>query len=180
MTFDPKAMATCASEEAVASLVTKLHTEANDTLCVCCIKDGTALLTAHDSSVVKIWSTENGSLVHSIRTPVQGCASCVCASPSTDHNLMVSVDDTVLLYDDRDLLTPAHKFSFNKEEVNEIDVNPKGNFLCSCDDGGDVKVIDIENAKLFKTLSRHHSNICSTVKFHPRKPWELISRRARL
>lgn len=175
MTFDLKAMATCRSEGTVASLVTKLHTKANDTLCVCSIKDGTALLTAHDASLVKIWSTEDGSLVHDVQTPVQGCASCVCASPITEHNFMVSVDDTVLVYDHRDLLTPAHQFNFNQEEVNEIDVHPKGNFLSSCDDGGDIKVIDVGNAKLFKTLSRQHSNICSTVKFHPRKPWELIS-----
>jgi len=175
MTFDLKAMATCRLEGTEASLVTKLHTKANDTLCVCSIKDGTALLTAHDASLVKIWSTEDGSLVHNVQTPVQGCASCVCASPITEHNFMVSVDDTVLVYDHRDLLTPAHQFNFNQEEVNEIDVHPKGNFLSSCDDGGDIKVIDVGNAKLFKTLSRQHSNICSTVKFHPRKPWELIS-----
>lgn len=164
------------SSGAEASLVTKLHTKTSDTLCVCTTKDDRLLLTGHDASTLKIWSTNDGTLSHSIQTSVLGGAvNCVCSSPSNEHQFAVSVEETVLLYDHRELAKPVHTFHFNQEEVNQIDIHPKGNFLCACDDAGEIKVIDIENRKLFKALFNQHSNICSTVKFHPCKPWEVVS-----
>ena len=164
------------SSGAEASLVTKLHTKTSDTLCVCTTKDDRLLLTGHDASTWKIWSANDWSLLHSIQTSVLGGAvNSVCSSPSNEHQFAVSVEESVLLYDHRELAKPVHTFHFNQDEVNQIDIHPKGNFLCSCDDAGEIKVVDIENGKLFKTLFNQHDNICSTVKFHPCKPWEVVS-----
>ena len=156
--------------ELTTSIVTLLDTRVEDTYCLCSTKDLT-LLSGHDS-LVKLWSPKDGSLINHISTPVHGDVTCLVQAP---QSFAISVDSTVLFYDWRKLEKPLHQFSFNREEVNEIDIHQNGNFCCACDDSGEVKVIDVENAKVFKTLSRCHTNICTTVKFHPRKPWELIS-----
>lgn len=150
--------------------ISLLDTRVEDTFCLCSTKDNN-LLSGHDS-LLKLWSPKDGSLINEISTPVRGDVTCIVQSEKT---LAASVDNAVLFYDWRDLENPLHQFSFNREEINEICIHQNGNYLCAGDDSGDIKVIDVENAKVFKTLSRCHTNICSTVKFNPRKPWELVS-----
>jgi len=65
-------------------------------------------------------------------------------------------------------------FEHNKDEINQMCVSPEDNFLASCDDTGSIKVIDVEKGKLTTVLSKH-SNICSSVKFRPTKPNQLLS-----
>lgn len=60
-------------------------------------------------------------------------------------------------------------------QINQIDIHPKGSFICSCDDNGEVKIIDIDNKKIKHTLTNFHDGICATVKFSAKKPWELLS-----
>ncbi|MCO5571129.1 hypothetical protein L7F22_024861 [Adiantum nelumboides] len=67
------------------------------------------------------------------------------------------------------------KFDYNIEEINQVALNQKASYLAAADDSGEIKVIDLENCKLHKTLRGVHTNICSTVQFHPHRPWELIS-----
>eukprot|EP00850_Spirogloea_muscicola_P009921 SM000057S18351 [mRNA] locus=s57:132277:135148:+ [translate_table: standard] len=67
---------------------------------------------------------------------------------------------------------PLHKFAFNREEINQVAITNKGTFLAAADDSGEVKVVDLAEGKLRKTLQAAHSNICSSVQFHPRRPWE--------
>jgi WD40 repeat protein len=71
--------------------------------------------------------------------------------------------------------SPLHTYSFNSEEINQVAVNHKGTFLAAADDSGEIKVINLQNHKLFKTLQGVHSNICSSAVFHPRRPWEVVS-----
>ncbi|ESR62778.1 hypothetical protein CICLE_v10015641mg [Citrus x clementina] len=70
---------------------------------------------------------------------------------------------------------PLESYNYNKEEINQIVCNPKSSFLACADDGGDVKIIDIRQHCLYKTLRAGHSSICSSVQFIPWKPWEVIS-----
>ena len=168
MTFDLTIMAGRNDHEGKA--VSLLDTGVEDTFCLCSTKNNN-LLSGHDS-LLKLWSPKDGSLINQISTSVRGDVTCIVQSEKT---FAASVDNTVLFYDWRDLVKPLHQFSFNREEINEICIHQNGNFLCACDDSGEIKVIDVENAKVFKTLSRCHTNICSTVKFNPRKPWELVS-----
>ena len=156
-------------------LLSRLHTKEENTYCLCGRKGSKEnLLTGHDS-IFKIWSIQERSLIQSVVTPVKGDVTCICPSPANVNHFAVSVDTTVVYYDQRTLSKPLFQFQFNAEEINTIDIHNKGSFLCACDDAGEIKVIDIDNGKLFKTLSRTHSNICSAVKFNPRKPWEILS-----
>ncbi|KDO77901.1 hypothetical protein CISIN_1g017194mg [Citrus sinensis] len=67
---------------------------------------------------------------------------------------------------------PLESYNYNKEEINQIVCNPKSSFLACADDGGDVKIIDIRQHCLYKSLRAGHSSICSSVQFIPWKPWE--------
>lgn len=151
------------------------------TLChssvICTSKEG-KLYTGHDS-VIKIWwecfRSQEWCLLHSVKTPVEGEVTCITVFPSNFNLFATSVNNSILIYDIRQISQPQQHMCFNRDEINQLDVNNKETFLCSCDDSGEIKVINIDNGTLFKTLSRCHTNICSSVKFNPRKPWEVIS-----
>lgn len=156
-----------------AEVSRKLDTGQEDTFCLCSARDG-RLLTGH-YSVIKIWDpSKNWSLSHSIYT-AQGEVTCIAQSPVLDHCVAASVGSTVLMFDLRSSSKPVNEFSFLSEDINEVTFHPKGTYLSACDDAGDIAVIDTSKGQLYRTLTKQHENICSSVKFHPRKPWELIS-----
>lgn len=70
---------------------------------------------------------------------------------------------------------PLEIYNYNKEEINQVVCNSKSSFLAAADDGGDVKIIDIRQQCLYKTLRAGHESICSSVQFLPWKPWEVIT-----
>ncbi|KAF7840341.1 cellulose synthase A catalytic subunit 8 [UDP-forming] [Senna tora] len=47
---------------------------------------------------------------------------------------------------------PLECYNYNKEDINQIVCNSKSSFLAAADDGGDVKIIDIRQQCLYKTL----------------------------
>lgn len=153
-------------------LQTKIDTK-NDVLCISCCSNG-QVISGHDSAF-KIWSENGESLLHTVATPTAGEVTCSCQSPTEPHHMAISVATTVAIYDDRNLCSPLQQYHFNKEEINEICFHGKGPYLSACDDAGEIKVIHTEDNKVFRTLSGLHSNICSSVKFLPRRPWELVS-----
>lgn len=144
------------------------------------LSKGRILLTGHES-IFKVWSCHSGkhdwSLLHQVSTPEKGSVTCICQFPDCDDKYAVSVNNCVAIYGIRSGAAPKlqHAFHFNSDEINQIDINPKGSFICAGDDSGEIKVIDVEKLCLYKTLNRQHSNICSTLKFNPRKPWEMFS-----
>ena len=150
----------------------RTDTGSEDTFSVCCCSDG-RLISGHNS-VVKVWSASGDSLVHTIATATPGDITCICQTPSSEHQFGVSVSTTVLLYDDRNLAAPVDQYQYNEEEINEISFHQNG-YISACDDAGKIRIIDTENHRLFKTLSGPHSNICATAKFLPKRPWELVS-----
>ncbi len=113
-------------------------------------------------------------------TVCEGVA-CICQFPVSPR-LALSSNQTVILYDYTfaepegvTALTEYQRYCFNKEEINSLDVHCKETYICSCDDNGDISIIDIDNNCLLWSLSKFHESICSSVKFCPRKPYELIS-----
>uniref|UniRef100_A0A2P2JI45 WD repeat-containing protein 53 n=3 Tax=Rhizophora mucronata TaxID=61149 RepID=A0A2P2JI45_RHIMU len=66
-------------------------------------------------------------------------------------------------------------YIYNKEEINQIACNSKGTFLASADDGGDVKIIDVNQDCHYKTLRTGHTSICSSAQFIPWRPWEVVT-----
>ena len=154
-----------------AKLVLKLDTCEDDVFCI--TPDGSGLYTGH-YTLVKRWK-QDGSLTHSIQLPVQGEVTCISSTPT---KLAISTGTSILLYDPRNLTTPIETCSHNKDEINQICINPSDNFLISCDDTGAILALDVSTnrLKLYRTCHNGtHTNICSTVAFHPRKNWEIIS-----
>ncbi|CAH8391976.1 unnamed protein product [Eruca vesicaria subsp. sativa] len=47
---------------------------------------------------------------------------------------------------------PLDSYSYNKEKVNQVICNGRSSFLASADDSGDIKIIDICQKCLYKTL----------------------------
>eukprot|EP00850_Spirogloea_muscicola_P012596 SM000082S22838 [mRNA] locus=s82:214066:216770:+ [translate_table: standard] len=94
--------------------------------------------------------------------------------PHNDNTFHFSAATTVYSIDLRQGpgVEPLHKFAFNCEEINQVAISNKGTFLAAADDSGEVKVVDLAEGKLRKALQAAHSNICSSVQFHPRRPWE--------
>ena len=80
----------------------------------------------------------------------------------------------ILLFDTRNFTNPVEEFNFNEEEINQIILNEKEDFLASCDDSGNIKMINLLHKNVYKTL-RKHTNICAAIAFRPKRPWDLLS-----
>lgn len=103
--------------------------------------------------------------------------SSVCFTSARSEIFYSSAGASVYCIDTRlgSVSEATMKFDYNCEEINQVALNQKASYLAAADDSGEIKVIDLENCKLQKTLRGVHTNICSTVQFHPHRPWELIS-----
>ncbi|XP_051126211.1 uncharacterized protein LOC127248082 isoform X2 [Andrographis paniculata] len=66
-------------------------------------------------------------------------------------------------------------YNYNKDEINQIAFHPKSSFLAAADDTGDVKIIDVRQRCLYRTLRAGHKSICSSVQFLPWRSWEVIT-----
>ncbi|GLT80123.1 hypothetical protein SLA2020_515780 [Shorea laevis] len=105
--------------------------------------------------------------------------SSLCFNSGNEDIIYVSSGKEVKCFDVHMLASNTWRalenYSYNKEEINQVACNSKSSFLASADDGGEVKIIDIHQNSLFKTLRAGHSSICSCVQFVPWRPWEVIS-----
>ncbi|KAJ9565885.1 hypothetical protein OSB04_001851 [Centaurea solstitialis] len=54
---------------------------------------------------------------------------------------------------------PLESYNYNKEEINQITCNSKSSFLAAADDAGDIKIIDIRQKCLYKTLRAAHESV---------------------
>lgn len=152
-----------------------ISTKASDVFCLCTSNSEqfTGVISGHHSRV-NIWK-EEGVHALTIDTPVAGEITSLCTHPLEVEKVFVSVESTVLVYDQRHSSVPLHKLSFSRDEIDQIAINKKGEFLAACDDSGDIQIINIDDTRLFRTCRRGHQNICSSVAFHPKRSWELIS-----
>ncbi|XP_019627340.1 PREDICTED: WD repeat-containing protein 53-like [Branchiostoma belcheri] len=142
-------------------------------LCLACSVDG-VLASGGESGELCLWSVEKPGLLRQVSGLSDADVTSVCFSVKQPHVLCAAVGESVLLFDSRDVSEPVHQFKFNSEEINQVTLNEKENFLAACDDSGEIKIIDFEGRKLFKTL-RGHENICSSAKFCPKKTWGMVS-----
>ena len=173
----------CAEEKLSTHLCCKFKDEsANETLSVCVSQDG-AVFTGHDSKL-NVWiRTQDDSKTKSCKwsktgtliTPTKGDVNAICEATTASRGLLIfSLDNCILFYDRQNLTEHLRQVCHSKDEINQLSVNAKGNLLCACDDSGEIKLIDTSSYQVVKTLTAH-DNICSTVKFIPRKPWEILS-----
>ncbi|KAI3495375.1 hypothetical protein L1887_37706 [Cichorium endivia] len=107
----------------------------------------------------------------------QNPISSLCFKPGNEDIIYVSSENEVKVFDVHMLASwkPLESFNYNKEEINQITCNSKSSFLAAADDGGDIKIIDIRQKCLYKTLRAAHESICSSVQFLPWRPWEVIT-----
>ncbi|KAF5944539.1 hypothetical protein HYC85_018616 [Camellia sinensis] len=100
--------------------------------------------------------------------------SSLCFKPGNEDIIYVSSGTEVKGFDVH--LAASSKclesYNYNKEEINQIACNSRSCFLAAADDGGDVKIIDIRQQGLYKTLRAGHYN---SVQFLPWRPWEVIT-----
>ena len=98
-------------------------------------------------------------------------------SAGNDDILYAAYGNTVTCLDMR--MAPSsgklQKHTFNTDDINQITVNLKSSYLAAADDSGEVKIMDIRQHCLYKTLRSVHTNICSSMQFNPCRPWEVIS-----
>lgn len=99
----------------------------------------------------------------------------ICFCVINPERLYASCGNKVFGYDLRNPSSAVCEFEFNRDEINQVAIHDKGGFLAACDDSGDIKVIDVQAGRLFKTLHSRNDSICSTVQFRPNRPWEIAS-----
>ncbi|CAN4082215.1 unnamed protein product [Withania somnifera] len=103
--------------------------------------------------------------------------SSICFNPGNEDILYVSLGSEVKCFD-VNMVTASkllHSYNYNKDEINQIACSSKSSFLAAADDSGDVKIIDIRQNRIYKTLRDGHTSICSSVQFIPWRPWEVIT-----
>ncbi|KAL3617013.1 hypothetical protein CASFOL_039407 [Castilleja foliolosa] len=121
--------------------------------------------------------------------------SSLCFKPGNEDIIYVSAGNDVKSFD---LHVPTswkqlECYNYNKDEINQIAWHPKSSFVAAADDAGDVKIIDVHQRCLYKTLRAGHNillimltlltliclgnfyAICSSVQFLPWRSWEVIT-----
>uniref|UniRef100_A0A8C0WC02 Anaphase-promoting complex subunit 4-like WD40 domain-containing protein n=1 Tax=Castor canadensis TaxID=51338 RepID=A0A8C0WC02_CASCN len=140
-------------------------------LCLNTSKDGLVASGAEGGSLVA-WGEDGTPLGH---MQFQGAddVTSVLFSPSCSTKLFASHGEDISVLDVRSLKFLDH-FHVNEEEINCLSLNETENLLASADDSGAIKILDLENKKVSRSLKRH-SNICSSVAFRPQRPQSLVS-----
>ncbi|XP_024024162.1 cellulose synthase A catalytic subunit 8 [UDP-forming] [Morus notabilis] len=145
----------------------------------CCVasrdRPGLVLTTGEDGSVC--WfDMRCKDVVRTLEVGNEPLSS-ICFKSGNENVIYVSSGKEVKSFDVHlaNAFKPLESYVYNKEEINQIALNYKSSFLAAADDGGDVKIIDISQKCLYKTLRAGHTSICSSVQFLPWRPWEVIS-----
>ncbi|CAM9175197.1 unnamed protein product [Ectocarpus sp. 12 AP-2014] len=155
--------------------------------------------TGAEDSTVRLWDLRDGATA---RTPAGSgttssprVAMCLCRCFGGEavssvvfgadgaHHLYCSAGGKVLEFDLRSsggsrallMTSPTEVFDDGEEEVNELAVHPKGDYLAAADDSGTVKVYTTRTRRVDKTLRNAHTNICHAVRFRPRTSWDIAS-----
>ncbi|KAL5698286.1 hypothetical protein ACHQM5_029345 [Ranunculus cassubicifolius] len=103
--------------------------------------------------------------------------SSICFKHGNEEVLYACSGTEVISFDVRVASSwkPLEIYNYNKEEINQVSCSSKSSFIAAADDSGDIKIIDIRQHCLYKTLRSAHTSICSSVQFVPWKPWEVIT-----
>ncbi|MBA0695467.1 hypothetical protein Goari_002092 [Gossypium aridum] len=96
--------------------------------------------------------------------------SSLCFNSGNENIIYVSTGNEVKCFDVHTLADnswkPLESYNYNKEEINQVTCNSRSSFLASADDGGEIKIIDIRQNRIFKTLRAGHTSLESLSFFH--------------
>ncbi|XP_022845822.1 WD repeat-containing protein 53 [Olea europaea var. sylvestris] len=101
----------------------------------------------------------------------------LCFKPGTEDIIYASSGNEVKCFDVHMAASwkQLESYNYNKDEINQIACHSKSSFLAAADDSGDVKIFDMHQQCLYKTLRAGHESICSSVQFLHWRPWEVIT-----
>lgn len=139
------------------------------------------LASGSDDKTVRIWDLNT---FKSIRCLVgfQHPVNSVAFDPVGTNLVFAASGNSLFYFDLRKpsvILSEHEQVTFNTDEINQI--STKGSFISLCDDSGEIKILKLDSTNecnkidLYKTLRKQHSNICTSVRFHPKKDGEVIS-----
>uniref|UniRef100_A0A8D0GIC1 WD repeat domain 53 n=1 Tax=Sphenodon punctatus TaxID=8508 RepID=A0A8D0GIC1_SPHPU len=141
-------------------------------LCLNVNKDG-LVASGAEGGQLTVWS-EEGTPLGQMQLQEADDVTCVVFSSTSPRRLYASHGETISVLDARSLKKPVECLHVNEEEINCLSVNTTESILAVADDCGAIKIIDLESKKVSRCL-RQHSNICSSVAFHPQRPQSLVS-----
>ncbi|XP_004712387.1 WD repeat-containing protein 53 [Echinops telfairi] len=141
-------------------------------LCLNASKEGVVASGAEGGDLMT-WGEDGTPLGH---VQFQGAddVTSVVFSNTCPTKLYASHGETISILDVRSLKGSLDCFHVNEEEINCLSLNETESLLASADDSGAIKVLDLGNKKVSRSL-RRHSNICSSVAFRPQRPQSLVS-----
>ncbi|XP_059370942.1 WD repeat-containing protein 53 [Carassius carassius] len=132
------------------------------------------VVTGAEGGELTLW-THDGSPVSKLHLSAGDDVTSVAFSPSSPCVLYASHGRMVSALDTRNLKTAVKELTdVGEEEINCVSVNPSGALLAAADDSGAVRVIDLQQETVIRTLRKHH-NICSSLTFRPHRPQSLVS-----
>lgn len=132
------------------------------------------LISGAETGELAVWSVDGACLHQWQIAGADGDATSVACSNICHDLFYVACGVKIYCYDLRNLSSYFNSYNFNEDEINEISLNEKETFLAAADDSDNIKVINLTDSTVFKTL-RKHTNICSAVRFRPHWPRELLS-----
>ncbi|KAA3482056.1 WD repeat-containing protein 53 [Gossypium australe] len=157
----------------------------------CCIasRDKPGLVTTSGEDGCICWFDMRCKDVNFVMDVSNEPISSLCFNSGNENIIYVSTGNEVKCFDVHMLADnswkPLESYNYNKEEINQVTCNSRSSFLASADDGGEIKIIDIRQKRIFKTLRAGHTSvsllfkrfafsfcICSSVQFIPWRPWE--------
>ncbi|XP_034024215.1 WD repeat-containing protein 53 [Thalassophryne amazonica] len=144
-------------------------------LCVRVSQDTEGLVASgSEGGEVTLWSPDS-SIIGRLTLPEKEDSTSVVFSPTALGLLYVSHGDTVSVLDPRNLKGSVEAFQgAGEEEINALALNESGSVLAAADDSGAVRILELPDGKVCRTL-RRHTNICSSVAFRPHRPNSLVS-----
>ena len=148
-------------------------------LCVAAGGAGAPLAVGTEGGGVRLWDPRVAGAGAGAGFPGLGEVPAVCFHPAADgRRLFAGAGARVLELDLRRAGSgagPVRAFEWSRDEVNQVAVNSKGTLLAAADDSGEVVVVDLGQGELQKRLRGGHDNICGSVQFRLRRPWEVVS-----
>ncbi|KAK4399260.1 WD repeat-containing protein 53 [Sesamum angolense] len=152
------------------------HTAAAICCIASCIRPGLVATAAEDGRVCW-YDLRCKDMLFSMDVGNGDAVSALCFKPGNEDIIYVSVGNEVKCFDLHMTASwnQLESYSYNKDEINQIACHPKSSFLAAADDAGDVKIIDVHQRCLYKTLRAGHKSICSSVQFLPWRSWEVIT-----
>ncbi|KAG0345840.1 WD repeat-containing protein 53 [Podila humilis] len=138
------------------------------------------LVSGSEDKSCRIWDIRSGK-VHKALSGFGSSVTTTSFTPVDTHTLYVGSGESIYTYDLRmeaiilDTDSATKIYGGAEDEINQVQVNYRGTYLASCDDAGDVRVLDLKTHKWMRPLQRKHDNLATALQFIPKKDLQALS-----